>query len=515
MKRLSSSDPFTAIYQLEDGSILVTNEDLSQGIPDPENEYDPPIVQWTGPDDEIYNIFDGEVITYFVDAATQSDIEQFITDHNLHVIMSWFEPPDEVLLGNALAWFHFEYDQNEFPTFDDAFNFFAAHELIESVWPAFSDGLHRWHTGNTNPNDYYYRDNKTRHINIFGVDQSQRVPLGPSTPGNWFSDQVVAVIDDGVDRWHEDFHILGFPWFYRKISWVGANVYRRSYWVRYWAGEPNWYDPVRQGLASHGTRVSGFITASTNNAGIGVASLAPRTLVLPLRMRQNFEGLFYPDCEVKAVRALRFKFAHGQWRERVRVVNMSFGGERPWYWWGYPSNRFNLKKNINRDLWRNDRLYVASAGNVPQSPGNTLSYPAAHDNVLGVSGLITNYSGSQYWRWLNGWGSNYRYDYYQTYPVSGIYDFREHYYDWWNFDTWISRTTSVPGNWQYATQYDWFGGTSACAPEAAALASLLYTERPWVSYRTVWNRIVSTRDGSTARFPIAGLMDFEEALTGW
>jgi len=520
VKRLSSSDPFTATYQLEDGTIVVSNEDLSEIFTMPVEEPDPPSLDWVGPDSITYSIFEGEILVYFVDSATQQDIEQFIVDHNLHVIMSWFEPPDEGLLGNALAWFHFEYDPNEFPTFDDAFNFFAAHELIESVWPAFTYCLESWYTGENFPNDYYYYvpgpgpHRQNAYINVLGIDESPRVPLGRSQ-GNASSRQYIVVIDDGVYRPHPEFRVWQGTYIgWRKITWVGVNVYRKSYRVGYHYGEPNLIDPSTGLPVTHGTGAAGMLTATTDDWR-GVAACAPQHIVLPIRLKCKFAGseeLHMPDTEVKAVRALRFQFAHNQWIGQFRVVSMSIGGERPWYWWGYPSNRFNLKKNINRDLWRNDRLYVAAAGNDYSTVRN---YPAAFDNVLGVSGLFTNRSGGLWYHryYLANWASNYRTDGYRTYPVSGVCDFTERYaYGWW-----VGRSLSI-GHWPWQHNdwwYQHFNGTSAATPEVAGLAAILYHKRPWTNYSVVMSRIVDTRDDSKARGYVAGLVDYDAALTGW
>ncbi len=35
------------------------------------------------------------------------------------------------------------------------------------------------------------------------------------------------------------------------------------------------------------------------------------------------------------------------------------------------------------------------------------------------------------------------------------------------------------------------------------------------NYRSVWNRIVATRDDSKARGHLAGLVDYDAALDGW
>ncbi|MCD6282506.1 S8/S53 family peptidase [bacterium] len=537
MKRLSSSDPFTATYQLEDGTILVTNEDISQGIPDPENEVEPPIIQWVDPDNGTRDIFQGEIIAYFFDSATQNDVEQFILDHNLHVIMSWFEPPDEGEEGNALAWFHFEYDQNEFPTFDDAYSFFSSHELVASTWPAFFAADKAAYLLVTDPNDYYYYyddvsggkygypHRQNSYVNVLGVDESPYVRPGPSN-GVWYSDQYNVVIDDGIWRYHPEFWITQGPWpGWGKITWVGVNTYHRSYRVGYWYGGPNSWDPNRGTLATHGTQVAGMLTATTNDMR-GVASLAPGNAVMPIRLKvrwvwngKYYEDRYDPSSCVKAVRALRFQFAHNQWYGKFRVVNMSFGGERPWYWWMYPSDRYNMKKNINRDLNRNDRLYVAAAGNDYSA---VRSYPAAFDNVLGVSGLFTNRFGTTWHHYYSParWGSNYRNDGYATYPVSGICDFIERYYNpipqgW---DTiYVGRTLSTAYfPWQHNDQwYRHFNGTSAATPEVAALAACLYGRKPYRNYRSVWNRIVDSRDDSKARGYVAGLVDYDAAIEGW
>ncbi|MCD6283191.1 S8/S53 family peptidase [bacterium] len=517
VNRLSSSDPFTATYQLEDGTILVTNEDISQGIPNADDEIDPPVIEWTDPESEVLNIFDGEIIVYFLEIATQQDLEALITAHNLHVIMSWFEPPDEGLLGNALAWFHFEYDQEEFPTFDDAFTYFSVHPLVDQALPAQVDTWENDYASVSRPNDYYYAPvgRENRYVSVLGVDSTPRVSLGMSYGIN-HSHQVVAVLDDGVWRNHPEFWVNGGIYNnWGKVSWVGANVYRRSYRVGYHYGGPNVWNPERRTLVTHGTAVAGMLTATTHDTR-GVAALAPRHIILPIRMKGRYSVSkhnmqYSEDVWVKSVRALRFKFAHDQWVEDVRVVNMSFGGKRFPHWWASK----NFKKNLSRDLKRNDRLYVGAAGNEYL---NARKYPAAFDNVLGVSGLFTNRFGVQWYHWYSstaGWASNYRNDGYATYPISGICDFTESY--WQPRPWWVGRTLSIGDfPWKHNTQwYGPFNGTSAATPCVAGLAAALYQARPWVKYNQVWNRIVSTRDDSKARGYIAGLVDYDAALTGW
>ncbi|MCD6119535.1 S8 family serine peptidase [bacterium] len=294
-------------------------------------------------------------------------------------------------------------------------------------------------------------------------------------------------------------------------------------------GLPYAWDGGRDGFVTHGTMVAGLITAVTNN-GVGVASLAPTAGVLSLRLKVSSvrEGLpgtpgnsmFTGDSMVKAVRALRFQFAHGQWDDKVRVVNMSFGGDRIYEFWPPKS----MKKNISRDLNKNDRLYVGAAGN---DAGEKRVFPAAYSNVLGVSGLWTNYWGSTWYPYITyegeRYGSNYINDGYQTYPVSGIYDF---------FDGSRHMSTATPGITSalggidgdvlhgdgIIGDYYHINGTSAAAPQVSALAFHLYTARPSATYQEVWERIVSTRDHSldqTDEHQIAGPADYDAALTGW
>jgi len=500
VKRLSSSDPFTATYQLEDGTILVTNEDLSQGIPDPENEIEPPTFIWAGPEGFDVEVYEGEMMVYFKDTTTQQQIEQFILDHNLQVIMSWFEPPDEGQLGNALAWFHFEYDQEEFPTFDDAYGFFSTNDLIDPAYPCIKGEWIAPYYETTNPNDSYYQVGLARYVNVLGLDAHPRQGIGPPN-GGWFSNIDVAVIDDGVQRWHQDFTFYHYGRLYSKVSWVGVDCYRRSYWVGRCRGSPRGSSDV------HGTLVSGLISSVTNNS-LGIPSLSPRSCIVPFRLKFYTNGTFNMDCLTKAIRALRFHFGVGFWGDYIRVVNMSLAGKRYPYWL---TPGWALKKNLRRDLWRNDRLYVASAGNRGKNPVPSRQYPAAFDNVLGVTGLLTDSNGSQWCASYTLWngkahGSNYYPDNYQTYPVSGIYDFM----DWGN-----RRINPVGMSLCGTSDYQHMNGTSAAAPQVSGLARSLYHVRPWLTYHDIWNRIVWTRDDSKARGYIAGLVDYNEALDGW
>ena len=519
VNRLSSSDPFTGFYQLGDGSLVFTNRDLYDvvnGVP-VEN---PPVIEWTEPGGERLNIFEGEIIVWFLESATQSEIEQVVVDHNLRVVTSWFQPPDEGESGNALACFQFRYDEEEFPTFGDAYAYFTSHPLVDGAFPNRPDGWESTYAGETDPADWYYRPERheNSYINVLGVDVSERVPLGP-TGGNSFSNEIIVVIDDGVWPGHPEFQVRTGPhngW--RKTTWLGGYVDNEDLWAGAYLGHPRIYNPDRGTRSSHGTAVAGMLTATTADSR-GVAASAPRHAVTSIRM----DGYYDPEdgklkfgetAPIKAVRLLRFAFAHDQWLNRFRVVNMSFGTYNDChasYW----------KKMINRDLDISDRLYVAAAGNDYRS---VKFYPAEFDNVLGVTGLISDRDGMEFYHYYADRGSNYRDDNYATYPVSGIFDFKE-YIDSGGL-AWVGRSTSIAPypyaeEWEYRDDYYnlwyWhFNGTSAATPNVAGLAAVLYDKWPLAAnYRSVWNRIVATRDDSKARGYVAGLVDYDAALDGW
>src|SRR5690606_20892814 len=161
--------------------------------------------------------------------------------------------------------------------------------------------------------------------------------------------------------------------------------------------------------------------------------------------------------------------------------------------------------NVSLDLSKNDRLYVASAGN---EAGQRRAYPAAHSNVLGVSGLDYDANSDTYTYRLRTFpernSSNFMPD--DTYPVSGVYTMDD-------FETYTAVTHPLPGHWGYfdGVGNDWlydhpkytyylpFGGTSAAAPQVSALAYYLYSWKPYINpvpqtdYEEVWDRIVDTR----------------------
>lgn len=357
-----------------------------------------------------------------------------------------------------------------------------------------------------------------------------------------FSDQVIAVIDDGVWRGHEDFQVgleddpgpnngLGIK---GKVSWIGVNVHDDYYDMGTKAnalGEPvpNPYDDDH--VDFHGTAVAGTINAGTFNLldeedtlGVGTASLAPNALTLPLRLDHDSVDGYSTSVMIKAIRALRFEFEHGTWLEKVRVVNISISGNLESGW------EEDFQDNMSHDLAKNDRLYVASAGeNKENGPGyERLDYPAAYPDVLGVTGLKANWSTvHDEWLFTADPHSDYQNDL-SIYPVSGIYEILRN----GGFDLEFNQLVPYPDDTAYdaftvhprVDDYLDFSGNSSACPQAAALAFLLYDAKARasesVNYLQVRDRIITTAGDSVSDWeypgaPLSGLIDFYAALENW
>jgi hypothetical protein len=224
---------------------------------------------------------------------------------------------------------------------------------------------------------------------------------------------------------------------------------------------------------------------------------------------------------------LRFFFAHGQWIEKVRVVNFSNASQWDFNWFPYAE----MKSNIALDLNRNDRLYVASAGN-GNPGGNVNRYPAALSNVLGVTGALASYVQdpvTHLWSWsfTPHPGSNYHNDT-TTYQVSGIYGFAS--------TAFTEYAAKTPGSLKAGDSYEDgqpsgdvygpLGGTSECAAQVSALAALLY-DKKWrdtgndlaSSYTAVEAQITGTRSPNMVQSSpyklLPGVINIQGALSTW
>jgi len=487
-------DPFTVMYQaLEDGRIIVTNRDLTLGLERPEEVW--PTEIWVDPEtQESWEVYNGRLLATFDSTVTTSQLETLFEENEFEVDFSWFEPlPNEA--GNDFAWFHLTFEGELQSKLDEL----SALPCVVNVNPLFTSLIEAHYAP---PDDPFYVDGDCRQLDALNVVPTPLVPLPPP-----YSNQIVAVFDSGVLASHPDLK--------DKVTNVDVFAFSNEYLVinNHRLPPSHWCD--------HGTLVAGMVAAATNNA-TGVACCAPRVKVLPVRIDQPWQPrhqYFDLAAIATAVRAMREVFPHSSygpyfWQQHVRVVNISIGevptGE--WFWLYY-----QISSEIARDNFLNDRLYAASAGN---DADEIRVYPASFPNVLGVSGAVPNHDLDEwYMRTLTFSGSNYMNDGYSTYPVSGIYGFR---------NPWLrvaQGSTGYSFNFitnQFQPEYRQFFGTSACAPQVCALAALLYTIRPTATrweveeHMKTYHHIYDPDNPDyNPHDPIAPIVDFNRALANW
>ena len=125
-------------------------------------------------------------------------------------------------------------------------------------------------------------------------------------------------------------------------------------------------DTTPQDELGHGCGVIGIIAANGGN-GIGVAGVAPNTMILPLRVL-NAQGIgTYSDV----AEAIVYASDHG-----AKIINLSLGG----------INSSSILKNAIDYAIAHDVIVVAAAGNT----GGDVLYPAAYEPVIAVGSVDVN-----------------------------------------------------------------------------------------------------------------------------
>ena len=187
---------------------------------------------------------------------------------------------------------------------------------------------------------------------------------------------IIAVIDEGVDLFHEDLAGKLVPGY--DATGGGS------------AGGP-WGDDA------HGTLVAGLAAAATNNS-IGVAGVCQFCTIMPIRIAYDSGG-HWVTYDSWIADAISWAYQHGAW-----ILNNSWGG-------GVPSTVINTAFANAKILGRAGKgsVVLVAAGNAG-SP--TVSYPASLDYVMAVgasnmcderkTSADTSCNGYE-----TNWGSNY------------------------------------------------------------------------------------------------------------
>ena len=261
---------------------------------------------------------------------------------------------------------------------------------------------------------------------------------------------IVAVLDTGVDRGHEDFG--AFAPGYDFVN--GDN------------------DPTDDN--GHGTAVAGIIAAQGAN-GRGTAGVCWRCRIMPIKVLDAANSGSWSDVSAGMIWATD----HG-----ARVINLSLG---------LPTGSQSIAAAVTY-AQKHSVVVVAAAGNQDSS---TADYPAAYPGVVSVGAVDetgTRYSTSNDNLFAGRWGSNY--GSWVSVDAPGCVN-----------STWPSSSAHPSG------AYTYFCGTSAAAPFVAGLAGLARSYVPTASAGEVVTAIESSAHQTTDHNSAHGLIDAPATLT--
>lgn len=253
---------------------------------------------------------------------------------------------------------------------------------------------------------------------------------------------VVALVDSGVDLGHPEFTGRLLPG-YDYVNW----------------------DSTPNDDYGHGTHVAGVLAAAADN-GVGVAGLAPKVKLLPLKVLDATGAGSYWDIATAIQRAAD---------SSAQVINLSLGGF---------ADDTILRDAVNYALQRNC-LVVAAAGNCAQGGAqcgyrvNPLFYPAAYPGVVAVAAT----------------------DHYDNRaPYSGYHSYVALAAPGGLVDDQIWST--IPGG--YGFKY----GTSMATALASAAATLVWTLAPTAPYTQIADILKNTADKVGSEPYIGGRNDY-------
>jgi len=164
------------------------------------------------------------------------------------------------------------------------------------------------------------------------------------------SEVIVAVLDTGVSREHEDLRDANILAGYDAVERVAG---------------------VDEDTVGHGTGVIGIIAATANN-GIGIAGVAHGVTILPIKVSASGTTIYSSDL----IAGIRFAADSG-----AKIINMSLGGY----------SKSDAEQEAVNYAIEKGCILVSAAGNGGNRPyADQKSYPASYDGVISVASYSPN-----------------------------------------------------------------------------------------------------------------------------
>ncbi len=313
-------------------------------------------------------------------------------------------------------------------------------------------------------NDFWYSDQWFLHnTGYFGNPSDVDIDAPEAwnkTTGS--SSVIIAIIDEGVDRTHEDLSAKMVPGYDTTGGHGGAT-----------GGSPSGND-------AHGTAAAGIAAALSNNS-IGVAGVCQGCRIMPVRIAYDPGDGTWVTTDANLANGITWAYQNGAW-----VLNNS--------WKAGPASTFITNAISNaKTQGRGGKgsVVVFSAGN---DNASTVSYPASLSTVIavGASNLCdqrkipatTTNTTQNKCNAFEPWGSNYG----SALDISAP-------------GVWLT-TTDIMGDAgydktgdPYSANYDgYFNGTSGAAPIVSGVAGLVLSANPYLSADEVQTILQNTAD---------------------
>lgn len=280
--------------------------------------------------------------------------------------------------------------------------------------------------------DYFLSDyiDDTKHEALYHLDMIKSVEAWKLIAKNDHQKTKVAVLDTGVDINHEDL----------------KNIINRDLSVR--ISDDGIVTPLKGDNGSHGTHVSGIISAeANNNTGIaGVGSAIDNSAIDLIGIGcDTGDGASFSTITV--YRAIKYAVENG-----ARVINMSLGGQ-------YDQN--NIFSNAVELAVKSGCVVVCASGNADSSD---YYYPSDCEGTISVIALDES---GEYRASFSNYGAS-------TNKVAAPGD---------------PVHSTIPGN-----DYQSYAGTSMASPVVAGIAGMILSVRPELTVEDVKDIIFNSTD---------------------